>query len=841
MGSCSSSNQKTIVIKEQSVDLTNTKKTVTTRDAPSTYLNSTEPSLEGECVKALGTSEKISTKGFTKGYNNGYSSSGDSSGDESDDFSNTISPHRGHRKNSSSVDISAVKSSVQAGGDLHSKVVRMVTPWGKPIQDVYDGVHDGKILGSGVSGTVRLVTHKASKVQYAVKTMDLGLICSDAAIDQLKEEIQIMCQLDHPNIVRLEEVYEGFNEIFLVMELCLGGDLFDRLDEQSDYHYTEAQCARLVKQMLSGVRYLHSKHIIHRDLKLENFLFSSTDPDGVLKMIDFGLSKHFTFGQVHHDAVGTPYTVAPEVIRGSYDEKSDIWAIGVISYLLLSGETPFGGVDGENLRVVRDNILRASLVFKPKDIWENVSDLAKSFVQKCLQSDTKLRPTAKRAQRDMWIQTFSKKDANGEVGETRLKANVVKALVQFKEYSDMRKLLCEVLSYTLQPEQIADLRDEFEKLDNGNGEISLGDLKFVLLETAEAGTLGALTESEVEGIFDALRVRKTETKIRWHEFIAAGLSQCIIDERNLTLAFDRLDTDSKGYISFENIMEMLGDSCANKDDLQHMWRDSIRHVNGRMDKISLDQFLLIMKGQALSDPTGSHRRSSMDSHMSPGKSLSSVQEGMPSPQGKIDDDDIHRFVRLSSPDFPSIPMLENGTNAEFEGVQLQIKPKNKLRPDYSRLRSRSLETKRSDALHRSDKESEFLADTEGKIVKPIVGRNRINGTKFEDVVNDENMTPLMVNRALYRQHRELRLAVLDASKRFEEKQKARNYLLPPSLVMRRGSLGPGDKDVPPVLEQMESDTTEDSINNASQRGGRPNRDRRQKTVSDMTGLMSLAL
>ena len=257
-------------------------------------------------MKALGTSEKISTKGFTKGYNNGYSSSGDSSGDESDDFSNTISPHRGHRKNSSSVDISAVKSSVQAGGDLHSKVVRMVTPWGKPIQDVYDGVHDGKILGSGVSGTVRLVTHKASKVQYAVKTMDLGLICSDAAIDQLKEEIQIMCQLDHPNIVRLEEVYEGFNEIFLVMELCLGGDLFDRLDEQSDYHYTEAQCARLVKQMLSGVRYLHSKHIIHRDLKLENFLFSSTDPDGVLKMIDFGLSKHFTFGQVHHDAVGTP-------------------------------------------------------------------------------------------------------------------------------------------------------------------------------------------------------------------------------------------------------------------------------------------------------------------------------------------------------------------------------------------------------------------------------------------------------------------------------------------------------------------------------------------------------
>ena len=100
-----------------------------------------------------------------------------------------------------------------------------------------------------------------------------------------------MCQLDHPNIVRLEEVYESHSEIYLVQELCLGGELFDRLDEQPDYHYTEAQCARLVKQMLCSVRYIHSKGIIHRDLKLENFLFSDTGAESELKMIDFGLSK----------------------------------------------------------------------------------------------------------------------------------------------------------------------------------------------------------------------------------------------------------------------------------------------------------------------------------------------------------------------------------------------------------------------------------------------------------------------------------------------------------------------------------------------------------------------
>jgi calcium-dependent protein kinase len=156
---------------------------------------------------------------------------------------------------------------------------------GKPIEEIYNDVHTGRVLGSGVSGIVRLVTHKMTGVKYAVKCLDLGLITSAEGLQQLRQEIYIMCQLDHPNIVRLEEVYESASEIYLVLELCTGGDLFDRLDGQPDLHYTEAKCAKLVKQMLSAVRYLHSKKVIHRDLKLENFLFSSDGKDSVLKMI----------------------------------------------------------------------------------------------------------------------------------------------------------------------------------------------------------------------------------------------------------------------------------------------------------------------------------------------------------------------------------------------------------------------------------------------------------------------------------------------------------------------------------------------------------------------------
>lgn len=452
-------------------------------------------------------------------------------------------------------------------------------PFGKPIEEVYDGVHDGPILGSGISGLVRLITHKSTGVKYAVKCLDLGLVETEEGLQQLREEIYIMCQLDHPNIVRLEEVYESHSEIYLVQELCLGGELFDRLDEQPDYHYTEAQCARLVKQMLCSVRYIHSKGIIHRDLKLENFLFSNTSADSELKMIDFGLSKHFKFGEVQHEAVGTPYTVAPEVIRGCYDERCDVWAIGVITFLLLSGDPPFGGCGGpESLMQVRENILRGKFEFEPEEVWEHVSQEAQNFIEALLVTDPNRRPTAREVQKTTWLRQWASRERKHE--DPKLNPNVVKSLVNFKEYcelikfvwwcrdakgsplsarifvyipcslfahialcvsfcillADMRKLLCEVLSFTLLPDQIQDLRREFEKMDtDGSGEISLAGLKHVLMENAGAGSLGALTEEEVEDIFNAMRVRKTETRIHWHEvrnnidvLIAFGMVMCSI-------------------------------------------------------------------------------------------------------------------------------------------------------------------------------------------------------------------------------------------------------------------------------------------------------------------------
>jgi len=227
-----------------------------------------------------------------------------------------------------------------------------------------------------------------------------------------------MCELDHPNVVSLEEVYETSTRVCLVEELCAGGELFDRLEMQPLYRYSEEQCVNIVRQIATAVAYLHSKGIVHRDLKLENFLFESTAKDSQLKIIDFGLSKHFAFDEAQHDTVGTPYTVAPEVIRGKYDAKCDVWGVGVIAYMLLCGDPPFGGCGGpEEPSEIRDNILEGRVVFGPDPIWDSVSGDAKDFIRSLLVTDQSVRPTSVECLHLPWLKQHSAESEDDDIGD----------------------------------------------------------------------------------------------------------------------------------------------------------------------------------------------------------------------------------------------------------------------------------------------------------------------------------------------------------------------------------------------------------------------------------------
>lgn len=881
----------------------------------------------------------LSDGGNGRGYSPGYSSGGSTPVDSRSldgsnhgrDRANSTNEVKVIRHSSSVLGLDSMIEARREEGELKRNMVHIEVPFGKPIEEVYDGVHHGPVLGSGISGLVRLVSHKATGVKYAVKCLDLGLVDSPEGLQQLREEIFIMCQLDHPNIVRLEEVYESHSEIYLVQELCFGGELFDRLDEQPDYHYTEGECARLVKQMLCAVRYLHSKGIIHRDLKLENFLFSSTSPDAELKMIDFGLSKHFKFGEVHNEAVGTPYTVAPEVIRGKYDERCDIWAIGVIAYLLLSGDPPFGGCGGpEPLMTVRSNILSGAFKFEPEEVWSIVSPQARDFISKLLVTDPKMRPTARDAQKHRWLREWASRDMKGD--DHILNPNVVKALVSFKEFSDMRKLLCEVLSFTLLSDQIKDLRREFEKMDtDGSGEISLKALKQVLMTNAGAGSLGALTETEVEDIFNAMRVRKTEQRIHWHEFIAAGLSQCQVDDRNLRLAFDRLDSDHKGYITFENMMDLMGnDPIQSEDAMRSMWIDSMKACKCHHARITYDDFILLMKGQtreaevvhelplsqklhvvhethdadegiaptsdsSLVLPNGEtivvsdagvvstgaeggagmiksssreslRRNSARNSLGTPpvtpvyNQNIAFNAPDLDLPLSMDDDDDNEMLsstvnVGFGSPVPPHTtdafrPLsLPTGSHAEQAPNFPELGPLplfTKRPAPYVRRRSRSVDDQDPDI---DDHEvPSFGADARRAMMLP---EHDHSDEAIERDVKNESKSALVVNRKLYRAHRQMRLAVLEATKRFEEQQARKAH----EILSARSEAG-GHDEVGPVgaglvlrrglKKQISSEavgswlrkTKEEQaalVEKANKRGGRG---RRQKTNSDMTQMLS---
>jgi calcium-dependent protein kinase len=157
---------------------------------------------------------------------------------------------------------------------------------------VYD-IGGGKILGTGISGMVRVVRHLTTGNAYAMKTLHLNRLKSKASLADLRNEVRIMSELDHPNIVQLYETFETDDHIFLIMELCTGGELLDKLHRQEGHHYSEQVASQLVKKMVGAIRYCHDHHIAHRDLKLENFLFENDNPDAELKLIDFGLSRHY--------------------------------------------------------------------------------------------------------------------------------------------------------------------------------------------------------------------------------------------------------------------------------------------------------------------------------------------------------------------------------------------------------------------------------------------------------------------------------------------------------------------------------------------------------------------
>ncbi|CDR98866.1 hypothetical protein [Sporisorium scitamineum] len=253
-----------------------------------------------------------------------------------------------------------------------------------------------QVLGQGSFAVVKAVVDKSTGTQRALKIIAKKPL-KDSNEKMLKEEITILGKVEHPNIIKMWDLYETKEGVFIVTDLCRGGELFDRLVEK--VHYNELDARHIMKQILEGVAYLHEHDIIHRDLKPENILLrDKSDPSDIV-ISDFGLSRFIPDEGLLMTACGSPQYVSPEVLLGKgYNAAVDIWSSGVIAYALLGGYTPFYGEDQPTLF---QQIIKMQVEFEP-EYWSEVSDTAKDFILRCLCPAEK-RMSAREALAHPWL------------------------------------------------------------------------------------------------------------------------------------------------------------------------------------------------------------------------------------------------------------------------------------------------------------------------------------------------------------------------------------------------------------------------------------------------------
>ncbi|XP_061075337.1 calcium/calmodulin-dependent protein kinase type 1D-like isoform X1 [Conger conger] len=266
-------------------------------------------------------------------------------------------------------------------------------PWKKStdnIRDVFDFV---EVLGSGAFSEVFMVKERETGKCFALKCVKK----KHQKDNNLENEIAVLRRIKHDNVVGLEDFYESDTHYYLVMQLVLGGELFDRILDRGVY--TEKDASKVIRQVLQAVDYLHQNSIVHRDLKPENLLYYSQDENAKIMISDFGLSKMDDLCAMS-TACGTPGYVAPEVLaQKPYGKAVDCWSIGVITYILLCGYPPFYEDTEAELF---SKIMKAQYEFD-SPFWDNISQSAKDFIRNMMQKNPNMRYTTEEALRHPWI------------------------------------------------------------------------------------------------------------------------------------------------------------------------------------------------------------------------------------------------------------------------------------------------------------------------------------------------------------------------------------------------------------------------------------------------------
>ena len=405
-------------------------------------------------------------------------------------------------------------------------------------------------LGSGSYGTVYLAKNILKENLVAIKVIEK--VPSNIIDDmEIKNEINILKSLSHPNIVKIYEFFDTAVDYYIVTEYCKKGELFEYINNK----YSERQLAVLFYQVFSGLCYLHEKKILHRDLKLENLMISEIEKDintgeeyFWMKIIDFGTAKIFERKKKEKEIIGSSYYIAPEVLKKNYNEKCDTWSVGVILYMTLTGVPPFDGETDEDI-IHRIKIGKYSKTNKRfLEHSPEVIDLVNSLLERNIDK----RLSAKQALEHQWFKKFCGRNLFCNFNKEEIMP-YIDNLFQYKYNSKLQELVIAFLVHNLSLTDETLIILKMFRFFNKAGDCKLTKSEFTL------GLYGYKNKEEVDEMADIIFQRldgDNNGYIEYEEFLRACVDKTkLMTKENLKYAFKFLDHDNTKTLNVKNIID----------------------------------------------------------------------------------------------------------------------------------------------------------------------------------------------------------------------------------------------------------------------------------------------